>query len=59
MEELKREIENAWKLLSMLPVSGDAVDVLAACRMALRRAMAMTDAGKADRTAAEELGKEA
>lgn len=43
MEELKREIENAWKLLSMLPVSGDAVDVAAACRMSLRRALALAE----------------
>lgn len=40
MEEVRKEIQDAWRLLSTLPVSGDAVDVLAACRMALRRAYA-------------------
>ena len=40
METVRKEIQNAWRLLSTLPVSGDAVDVLAGCRMALRRAYA-------------------
>lgn len=40
MEAVRKEIQNAWRLLSTLPVSGDAVDVLAGCRMALRRAYA-------------------
>ena len=44
MTELKNEIRNAYSLLSVLPVKGDAVDVAAACRMALRRAMEL--AGK-------------
>lgn len=35
---IKTEIENAYKLLSAIPVSGDAVDVSAACRAALRNA---------------------
>ena len=43
MNELKKELENAYGLLSMLPFSGDAVDVAAACRMSLRRAIALTE----------------
>lgn len=39
MNELKKELENAYRLLSMLSFSGDAVDVAAACRMSLRKAI--------------------
>lgn len=54
MEELKREIENAWKLLSMLPVSGDAVDVAAACRMSLRKAIQLAGDRPEEKTRAGE-----
>ncbi len=38
MEELKKEIQGAYELLSAMRVSGDAVDVMAAARCKLRRA---------------------
>lgn len=41
MNELKKELENAYGLLSMLSFSGDAVDVAAACRMSMRRAISL------------------
>ena len=46
MNELKKEIENAYMLLSLLPFSGAAVDVAAACRMSLRLAMALAEQKK-------------
>lgn len=39
MNDVRNEIKNAYNLLAALPVRGDAVDVVAACRMALRRAL--------------------
>ena len=39
MNDARNEINNAYNLLAALPVWGDAVDVVAACRMALRRAL--------------------
>ena len=39
MNDARNEINNAYNLLAALPVRGDAVDVVAACRMALRRAL--------------------
>ena len=38
MNEIQKEINNAYKMLSSLFVSGDQVDVVAAAKMALRRA---------------------
>lgn len=38
MNEIQKEINNAYKMLSSLLVSGDQVDVVAAAKMALRRA---------------------
>lgn len=39
MNEIKQNLEAAYGLLSQLQVSGDAVDVVAAVRTALRAAM--------------------
>ncbi len=44
MNELQKELEAAWKLLAAIPVQGDAVDVMAAARGALRRAYQMAEA---------------
>lgn len=38
MTELQKEINQAFKLVSAVPVSGDRVDVMAAARESLRRA---------------------
>ena len=43
MNELQKELEAAWKLLSEIPVKGDAVDVLAAARGAMRRAYKLAE----------------
>ena len=36
MDDIKKELNNAYKMLSALTVSGDAVDVLAAVRACIR-----------------------
>lgn len=46
MNEIQKEIDSAFKLLSALTVRGEAVDVVAACRTALR--CAFQAAGEAD-----------
>lgn len=38
MNEIQKEINNAYKILSTVSVSGDAVDAIAACKMSLRMA---------------------
>ena len=40
MEQLKKHLENAYKYISNLRVSGDAVDTVALARMELRQAYA-------------------
>lgn len=46
MNEVQKHIDTAYKLLSSIPVKGDAVDAAAACRMALRNAYGLAgDAG--------------
>lgn len=48
MNTVQKEIDTAYKLLSSIPVKGDAVDAAAACRMSLRKAfeMAKDDVGE-------------
>lgn len=48
MNEIQKEINNAYKMLSSLLVSGDQVDVVAAVKLSLRRAfqMAKDEEGK-------------
>lgn len=36
MDEIKKELNHAYKMLAALPVSGDAVDVIAAVRACIR-----------------------
>lgn len=43
-EKIKQEAAQAMQLISMLKVSGDGVDVVAAARQALRNIMAICDA---------------
>lgn len=43
-EKIKQEATQAMALISMLKVSGDGVDVVAAARQALRNIMAICDA---------------
>lgn len=43
-EKIKQEAAHAMALISMLNVSGEAVDVVAAARQALRNIMAICDA---------------
>lgn len=38
MTDLQKELDGAYKLLSAVPVSGDAVEVMAAARERLRAA---------------------
>lgn len=38
MTDLQKEINEAFKLTSVVPVSGDAVDIMAAVRVHLRSA---------------------
>ena len=49
MNEIQEEINNAYKMLSSLLVSGDQVDVVAAVKLSLRRAfqMAKDEQGRA------------
>lgn len=44
MKELQKEIDQAFKLLSAVPVSGDAVDMMAAARNHLRAAYKLSAA---------------
>ena len=43
-EKIKQEAAHAMALISMLNVNGEAVDVVAAARQALRNIMAICDA---------------
>ena len=43
MSELQKELEAVWKLLAVIPVQGDAVDILAAARGGLRRAFKLAE----------------
>ena len=45
-EKIKQEAAHAMQLISMLNVSGDGVDVVAAARQALRNIMAICDAAE-------------
>ena len=51
-EKLKKEIDTTFGLISTLLVKGDAVDVVAAAKAALRRAYALVS--DSDETATKE-----
>ena len=48
MTELQKEIDQAFKLLSAIQVSGDGVDVMAAARGHLRAAYNLADRPEVD-----------
>lgn len=51
MKEIKTEINDAYLILSQLSVSGDAVDLMAAVRAKMKRALRMMndlEKGEAD-----------
>lgn len=55
MNEVQAEINNAYKMLSSLFVSGDQVDVVAAVKLSLRRAFQMAkDEAQKDEAQKEE-----
>lgn len=55
MNEIQKEINNAYKMLSYLFVSGDQVDVVAAVKLSLRRAFQMAkDEAQKDEAQKEE-----
>ena len=55
MNEVQAEINNAYKMLSSLLVSGDQVDVVAAVKLSLRRAFQMAkDEAQKDEAQKEE-----
>lgn len=43
MNEVQKEINNAYKMISTIAVSGDAVDTIAACKMSLRCAFKLAE----------------
>lgn len=40
MDEMVKELEFAYKMISSIPVSGDAVDIMAAAKAKLRKVLA-------------------
>lgn len=42
-ETINKELEDALKMLSMIMLSGDAVDVMAAAKQKIRKSIAMMD----------------
>ena len=48
-EKIKREAAQAMALISMLNVSGDGVDVVAAARQALRNIVTICDAAEPEK----------
>ena len=51
MEDIKRELEEAYKMLSAIAVSGESVDVMAMAREHLRRAYKLADEACAEEVA--------
>lgn len=43
MNKVQKEINNAYKMISTISVSGDAVDAIAACKMSLRCAFKLAE----------------
>lgn len=56
-EKIKQEAAHAMQLISMLNVSGEAVDVVAAARQALRNIVTICDA--AEQTESEGINETA
>lgn len=45
MNELQKELDGALLILSAIPVSGDAVDFMAAAKQKIRRAVVLSKPG--------------
>lgn len=43
MKELQKELKGALRLISALSVSGDAVDIVAAAKQKIRRALELSE----------------
>ena len=43
MNKVQKEINNAYKMISTIAVSGDAVDTIASCKMSLRCAFKLAE----------------
>ena len=56
MDQVRKHINDAYRLLSGLTVNGDAVDLVAACKTALR--LAFQAAAPEEETKAEEEKEE-
>lgn len=41
MDEIKKELEDALKMLGMISLNGDAVDVMAVAKSKIRRSIAL------------------
>lgn len=50
MSDIKKEVAEALVILSTLSVSGDAVDIMAAVRQKLKRALKMLDESQKEDT---------
>lgn len=46
MSEIQIELDQAWRLLSGIPVSGDGVELMAAARECLRQAYGLAEEPK-------------
>ncbi len=55
MNDLQKELDAVWNLLAGIPVRGDAVDIMAAARVGIRRAYKLAEPEEA---AAGETGPE-
>lgn len=43
MDEIREELDGALRMLGMIMLSGDAVDVMAAAKQKIRKAMSMME----------------
>lgn len=48
MKELRKELDQAYSLISSIPVNGDGVDIMAAAREHLRKAYRMAGGPKGE-----------
>lgn len=54
MEDIRNSLQQAFAILSRIPVSGDAVDLMAAARQALRAAFQAAEVKHDDATETSE-----
>lgn len=53
MNEVQKTINEAFKYIASIPVTGDAVELMAAAKDALRRAYKLAEVAEEDETAEE------